>query len=406
MTPAEVLSQLRGALDACAGLDVAGLPAVAQTSYVEELHALASRLSWAQTRALAAADAVEASVVERGRVTRSWLVEDLHESPTMATKRARVARDLAGAAVLEAAWRAGDVSLDHADAVLRCLRELPEEHRGAAEAILVSVACSGTPGDVLKMADEIRVRVGLDDSADRAFARRRAGRGVGLDTTFGGFGVLTGTLTPDVREQLAKALQAAAVKTGPEDERSPGQRRHDALGEIAAFFLAHGDIADDSGERPRVIVTMPLELLERRAAEAAGATLWATIGDGVPVPAAVARRLACDADIVPAVLGAKSEVLDLGRSVRPFNAAIRRAAWLEQRGTCAYPRCRRRVRECHHVVWWSMGGSSSLDNAAWLCLFHHWLVHDGGWRMRKDGAGEFTFTSPDGREFRRRTVAA
>ena len=48
------------------------------------------------------------------------------------------------------------------------------------------------------------------------------------------------------------------------------------------------------------------------------------------------RRLACEADIIPLVLGTDSEVLDVGRTRRLVPPAIRLAAWLRDAG-CTYP---------------------------------------------------------------------
>ncbi len=125
---------------------------------------------------------------------------------------------------------------------------------------------------------------------------------------------------------------------------------------------------------------------------------WATLGSGTGIGAATARRLACDAEIIPAVLNARSEVLDLGHSTRMFNTAIRRAAWIRDGGRCARGGCRRRPVECHHIEWWSKGGKTSLDNASWLCSFHHWLAHEGGWTLRREPDGSYTWTDRRGRD--------
>ena len=90
-----------------------------------------------------------------------------------------------------------------------------------------------------------------------------------------------------------------------------------------------------------------------------------------------------------------------------FSTAIRRAALIRDDHSCAFGGCRRPVRELHHVQWWSRGGATSLDNAAWLCAFHHWLVHEGGWSMAAMCNG-WIFTDPGGAEhrFHRRPRAA
>jgi hypothetical protein len=103
---------------------------------------------------------------------------------------------------------------------------------------------------------------------------------------------------------------------------------------------------------------------------------------GLVLSAAALRMLACDALVVPAVLGSDSEVLDLGRAQRDFNRAQRRAAALRDRG-CVAPGCDQPPSACHvhHMWWWIDGGPTDLANAALLCGFHHRMVHRQGWRM-------------------------
>jgi hypothetical protein len=103
---------------------------------------------------------------------------------------------------------------------------------------------------------------------------------------------------------------------------------------------------------------------------------------GLALSAAALRMLACDALVVPAVLGTTSEVLDLGRAQRDFNRAQRRAAALRDRG-CVAPGCDQPPSACHahHMWWWIEGGPTDLDNAALLCGFHHRMVHRQGWAM-------------------------
>src|SRR4051794_9656585 len=117
-------------------------------------------------------------------------------------------------------------------------------------------------------------------------------------------------------------------------------------GEIAAFYLAHADLPTVNGERPRVVVTMDLDVLLGRL-EAA----WATLDSGVKLGPETARRLACDAQIIPAVLGTSSEILDLGQPGREFSAAVRRAACIRDGGRCTFPGCTRPPRELHHIIW-------------------------------------------------------
>ena len=115
------------------------------------------------------------------------------------------------------------------------------------------------------------------------------------------------------------------------------------------------------------------------------------------------QRLACEAVIWFVTEGGEREQLDLFRTARTFSVAQRRL--LEARdGGCRFPGCCRpaALTEAHHHEWWSVGGPTNVDNAMLLCRFHHKLVHEGRWRVEKQGAsfvwyrprGELYGTSP------------
>ncbi len=120
--------------------------------------------------------------------------------------------------------------------------------------------------------------------------------------------------------------------------------------------------------------------------------------DGVPLPVSTVRRLCCEAEIVPAVLGADGEVLDVGRTERTANRAQRRAARAMHR-TCAHPDCTVGFSACriHHVKWWwEHNGPTDIDNLLPLCERHHHLVHEGGWTLTMTPDRVVTWIRPDG----------
>jgi hypothetical protein len=137
-----------------------------------------------------------------------------------------------------------------------------------------------------------------------------------------------------------------------------------------------------------VVVTVDLATLQCQLASAGGELRWAG-----PISAETARRLACDAGIIPAVLGAAGEPLDVGRLSYPVTAAIRRALELRD-GGCAFPGCGRPPSWCaaHHNTHWADGGETALSNLVLLCDRHHFVVHHQGWKVRigPDGLPEFT----------------
>jgi hypothetical protein len=101
-----------------------------------------------------------------------------------------------------------------------------------------------------------------------------------------------------------------------------------------------------------------------------------------PLSAAAARRFACDAALIPAVLGGPSQVLDLGRETRTASTAQRRALALRDRG-CTHPGCDRPPPWCeaHHLTGFRHGGRTDLNQLALVCDAHHDIAHHDGWTL-------------------------
>jgi hypothetical protein len=118
----------------------------------------------------------------------------------------------------------------------------------------------------------------------------------------------------------------------------------------------------------------------------------ATLDSGARISAGEARRLACGAGLVPAVLGSRSEVLDLGRSCRLFKLPQRRALSLRD-GGCTAEDCGMPPSACHahHDLSWSHEGPTDLDNGRLLCPRHHRLAHDRRYELRHLPGGRVGF---------------
>jgi hypothetical protein len=152
--------------------------------------------------------------------------------------------------------------------------------------------------------------------------------------------------------------------------RTPGQRRADALIEICRLALAEGQLPDNGGDRPQITVTIAYDPLRRSLGTG-------TLDNGEPLSAATARRLACDARILPIILNGDSQILDAGRTRRTATGPLRRALNTRDKG-CAFPGCDRPPRWCdaHHIISWTDGGPTDLNNLVLLCGYHHRLIHD------------------------------
>jgi hypothetical protein len=172
------------------------------------------------------------------------------------------------------------------------------------------------------------------------------------------------------------------------DPRDHGARMLDALVEACRRLQGAEVLPTDHGATPRITLLMHHDDL----ADGIGTALTET---GEEISAGALRRLCCDADVIPAVLGSNSEVLDVGRTQRLVTAAIWKALVARDRH-CRFPGCTRPPIMCHahHVEHWLDGGATSLANLLLLCGHHHRLIHTGPWQITQRADGSYDFTPP------------
>jgi hypothetical protein len=194
----------------------------------------------------------------------------------------------------------------------------------------------------------------------------------------------------DVADVIGSAVPPAGAAHGK--TRASSRECHDAELTAAARVAARA---------PRPLAMLLIDYQTARGDLAARGIC--ELADGTPIPAETMRRLLCDADIVPAVLNDRGEVLDMGRKIHLPTMPQRRAVFLRDRH-CQFPGCDRPAKwsDVHHIVWWQTGGRTDYSNLLLLCGFHHHLVHEGGWRIRGT-ALDFTIYRPDGELFERVT---
>jgi len=191
----------------------------------------------------------------------------------------------------------------------------------------------------------------------------------------GAGGRIKGVLDAPTFDALATALSALTRPTTAGDTRSLGERQADALAEVCLYSLDHGHTPSVGSERPHLSVTVSLTELQGHGR---GAVL-----DTGPLTPSELRRLACDARVIPVVLGGHGQPVDIGRAMRTVPAHLRRAVVVRDQG-CAFPGCDRQPSWCevHHILEWELGGPTNLDNLVMLCRFHHRLLHHPGWAVR------------------------
>lgn len=193
-------------------------------------------------------------------------------------------------------------------------------------------------------------------------------------------------------EALTAPRHLAALGGGTNlEDRGPHTRR---LGEAFNTLIEALDplrLPLQGGNATTVMVTIPLAQLTQELA--AGSVVSGSEGE-MRISAGEARRLACSALIIPAVLGGESEILDLGRAQRLFTPTQRKAMALRDK-TCRADTCTIPAAWCeahHFAAPWSRGGLTNLNHGKLLCPWHHHRAHDSRYLVNEMPNGDVRFT--------------
>jgi hypothetical protein len=284
------------------------------------------------------------------------------------------------------AWRAGEISSGAARAMVSARVDGHDEKLRAVEGELLELARRGDVRTLRRACQHFR-KLALADGTEPG-----ARNGLYLAQTYDGVTALNGELEDLAGETVATAIHAYTDPPSTDDTRSTAQRRADALVRIAEVALAHFDNPEQRRVRKEVTVVLDWKTLTDRVP---GRTDGEFTG---PIHPRDIEALLCDCDISRVLTGPDSRPLDLGRKRRVVPPSLRRALVARDRG-CGWPRCDRPPAWCdaHHLVPWSEGGTTDLDNCALLCPRHHRTGHRPGWRLELD-EGVLRVFRPDGSE--------
>jgi hypothetical protein len=323
------------------------------------------------------------------------LIDLLRLSPPEAKRRAVSARDLGPRhgmsgeplepifPVVAAAEAAGEISSEHARTVMRIVDAIPvalqAEHQAAVEASLVEFARKMNPVTVAQLGQQIIAHLDPDGAEPRAEEQHRR-RDFGLHKRADGSGTPYGYLTPEalaVWSAILDSLSAPQPESadGERDDRSAGQRRHDALLEAGRRLLRSGELPDSGG----VPVTIVAHLDETQLRERTG---YATTGSDDQMPVSDLLELATEAEIVSVLFDPSGGISSYGRARRLASCGQRQALAARDRG-CSFPGCTRPPAWCeaHHVIAWIDGGPTDLSNLCLVCSFHHREFERRGWQV-------------------------
>ena len=357
--------------------------------HVRELDGERCRAEAAMARAVAVWDARRVWADDGATSGAAWLAYRCELSRSSAGTLVRTARRLQSMPGTEAALSCGELSLAKATLLASAAHRSDKTLAVFArdEAVLVEHACRLTVDQTAVM---LRHWL-LHADPDREQHERGEGDRLHVSSTFDGTTVLDGVYTSEDGAMVKAAVDAEYERLWRAERASGGPVRTAAQRRAAALAEVIRRAVGSEPGRPTITVTIGLDDL----ANIAGAGHVDETGE--PVAPETARRLACDARIIPVVLGGRSDPIDVGRAARAVTPAQRRALTLRDRG-CVFPGCDRPPGWCdgHHIVHWADGGPTDMANLCLLCDHHHKALHEGGWTMARAPDGTLTFTRPDG----------
>ena len=419
--PTPTARALAGARSLLASIDHAGrrrLDAEVRLGLVSEVVALGRQVEALRVVLIAEADRAKAAETARGTSMKTLLAVSSKVTAAEAASWVYGGQEVTAHPLVAQAALSGEVSVAQARSIDRVLGELPATltagQRAEAEQFLLDKAALVDAQDLAKQTRTVLEQVApqtdaVEEELSRLDAQRKqawAGRSLVFSNDRRGSVLFKGQLPILEGEAFKRLVEAHAVSNrraveqaaDRHDEaglRSFEQRTADGLIALVAGrapepaqFGAEGQApervegskpagpASTSAPtrtgppvRPTVVVTLSFDDVLNRVEQAG------VLASGEQVTAGELRRLACDATIVPIVLGSASQPLDVGRDQRLVTPSIRKA--LEQRDKrCAFPGCRVPPSGCeaHHIIPWWLGGETALGNMVLLCPHHHGTV--------------------------------
>lgn len=337
------------------------------------------------------------------------------ESSAERARRERRADALDDAPEFDDALTDGSIVAGHVDAFAAFLADLDGDVRTAFLAhreVLLADARHEDVGRFRRRCRDLITRLQHDAGIERARRQRlntRLDRKIDPHT---GMYHLHGCFDPETGARLWSNIDTElAVLVAADREEHQGMDRPRLAACALAKLVARGNIDDSDAADAVGGVGVPVrDRLPRPAnVDVVVHVDWKTLcaglhelgicelDSGVPIPAETARRLACDAHIMPIVMGDDGVPLDHGRGRRQASRAQRRALRAMYPG-CAFPGCEARFDRCemHHLTEWEHLGDTDLRNLLPLCSYHHHRVHEDGWQLSLDADRTLIVRRPDG----------
>ena len=409
------VARMHSALDDVAGTPAWSMSQEATAQTLVEVSRAEARLVEVRSQLLSHAETVAVAETNASPSVAVW-----HANATRSTKResfrqVRLAAGLDRYELVREALGRGDVIAEQASVICTALDELPDDLdptvlEQATKALVAFAEIHDAKA--LRVLGRRILEVVAPEVAEAWEAEqldreeREAEKSAVFRMREDGRGRIKGSFTVPllVGQMLERALLAfaapkhqianRAADTNEQDEhaeqapvpvrRPTAQRLGAAFVELIERLDPH-DLPQAGGVNATVVVTMTLDSLK-------GGLAAATLDTGDRISAATARRLACEAGVVPVVLGGGGQPLDVGRARRYFTPAQRIAMGIRD-GGCTARGCDAPPAMCHahHDDPWSHHGHTDVARGRLLCPFHHRRIHDPEYETGVGGDNQVTF---------------
>ncbi len=383
-----VVERIDAALDEGHAASLIGLDQAATANLLRGLAQVSSRLDALTATVLAHAVEVRVEETNGATTTATWWADATTRTRATAHRDVKLAVALSRFTALAEALAEGRVNTEQAHAIARALGDLETDGPAELEPVVVEQAekhlvdcADGFDAKHLKVLGRHVLTVvapGVGEAHESKLLEdeeRRAAERTRLTFASDGHGMVHGRFSIPALHgaMLAKAIQALTWATQDPAEVRQSKPTPVAAGQAFTELLERIDAKDlptVGGVGATVVVTMTIDSLM-------GGLAAAALDTGEVISAGAARRLACEAGVIPMVLGGKSEVLDVGRR-RRFHTKAQRLAIAQRDKTCVVGGCDAPPSRCHvhHIIPWSEGGSTSVKDGRLYCPVHHAMVHD------------------------------
>jgi hypothetical protein len=374
--------EINSILDRLASEDLTAFPAESMGNDQIALRRIESRIQAEALRRLRRFDSGKGYAPSGALSAKAWLRWECNMLDTTASDQVNVARQLDSLPKTAQAFADGDFSYRHAALIAHTAEKLGGRMDANAEEILVTAATEVDPR---------RLRIAIwhlrhclePDGVLREANEQYDKRYLYMSQTLDGVFYLNGRFDAEGGAVVRTAFESIMRPPAPDDDRTTWQRRADGMVDVMRRQLDGGQLPEVGGQKPQLMVTVDVATLTKAPGSRGAELEWAP-----PIPAEIARRLACDCTITPILFGAESHQVHAGTTSRVIPPSTKRALVARDKG-CRFPGCDMPASwtDGHHIQHWADGGSHEISNLLLFCRRHHRLFHEGGWTLEKVEGG-------------------